>query len=80
MPKVVKATELMGAAEVAEYLGVKPTTVYNWHKRGLMMPPIANLSMGPVWIRSQIEALKKFPPTNPNHPPVKARRERAKRK
>jgi len=69
--KTTKASELMGAYEIAEFLGVQPAVVYNWYKRGLLPLPVARLRMGPVWIRSQITPLKKHWPTDEAHGKVK---------
>jgi len=46
----------VGAAEVAERLGVKPQTVYTWRQRRLMPEPHWIVSGQPAWDWAEIEA------------------------
>lgn len=41
--------ELVGAAEVAELLGVRLETVHMWRHRGIMPAPIVAVSDRPAW-------------------------------
>lgn len=42
--------ELVGVAEVAARLGVKPGTIRQWQRRHADFPqPLARLAAGPVW-------------------------------
>lgn len=47
--------QLVGLAEIAELLQVRAGTVAQWRHRGLLPPPTAELRMGPVWTRGEIE-------------------------
>jgi predicted DNA-binding transcriptional regulator AlpA len=47
--------DIVGITEIAQLLGLKHATVTNWHRRGHMPAPDAQLSFGPVWRRSTIE-------------------------
>lgn len=47
---------LVGTAEAAEMLGVEKPRLAKWRRSGVVPPPLAELRMGPVWLRSQIEA------------------------
>lgn len=53
----IEPADLMGAAEVAAYLGWKPSRVADyWSKRAAGIPdPIIRLKCGPIWRRSDIE-------------------------
>jgi predicted DNA-binding transcriptional regulator AlpA len=51
--------DLMGTAEVAEFLGSTKQTVSNWKKRGKMPEPIAELKMSPIWRREDIVDYKR---------------------
>jgi hypothetical protein len=51
--------ELVGVKEVAELLEWDPRRVTTYRSRGSFPPPVAELAMGPVWLRSQIEAYKR---------------------
>jgi chromosome partitioning protein len=49
------ASELVGIREIAARRGVTPQVISNWRQRKADFPtPVAELSMGPVWIYSQI--------------------------
>lgn len=48
-------TELIGAAEVAEILGVTPSTVSAYLARGQMLAPLLTLACGPIWLRADID-------------------------
>lgn len=41
--------KLYGIAEIAAEIGERRQTVAQWHRRGKLPPPTAELSMGPVW-------------------------------
>jgi len=51
-------TQLVGAAEIAERLGLKrPHLVHDWRRRHEDFPiPVAELSMGLVWAWPDVEA------------------------
>ena len=54
-------TDLVGATEIAQRLGVsRPQVVYTWRRRlsgdKAFPAPIAELSMGLVWAWSDVEA------------------------
>jgi hypothetical protein len=49
--------DLVGLAEAAEVLGVAPGVVSSRRARGAFPEPIATLKCGPIWHRSDIEAL-----------------------
>lgn len=46
--------EPMGAAEVADFLGVKRTTVHQWQFRGLMPEPSWIVNGAPAWNMNDI--------------------------
>lgn len=46
----------VGAAEIAERLGVRPQTVHTWRQRKLMPQPRWTVSGQPAWDWSEIEA------------------------
>jgi hypothetical protein len=60
--------DLMGASEVAEFLGVDRTRPSKWRLKNTTFgpdkipfpEPFADLKTGPVWLRSQIESLVPF--------------------
>jgi predicted DNA-binding transcriptional regulator AlpA len=56
MKRKVDPADLLGAAEVAELLGVAPKTISSYLARGLMPKPVRRLRSGPVWVRADIEA------------------------
>ena len=45
----------VGAAEIAQRLGVKPQTVHTWRQRKLMPPPRWTVSGQPAWEWATIE-------------------------
>lgn len=45
----------VGAAEIAERLGVKPQTVHTWRQRGLLPEPRWTVSGQPAWEWAEIE-------------------------
>lgn len=49
--------DLVGLAEAADVLGVTPGVVSSRRSRGSFPEPIVTLKSGPVWHRSDIEAL-----------------------
>jgi predicted DNA-binding transcriptional regulator AlpA len=55
--KRVEAGQLVGAAEIAERLGLAlPQTVHEWRKRHADFPqPVAVLRMGLVWYWPDVE-------------------------
>jgi hypothetical protein len=50
-----KPDELLGVKEASELLGWDPRRVSTYRSRGTFPEPIAELAMGPVWYRWQIE-------------------------
>lgn len=55
----IKPDDLLGAWEVAGVLGVTKQAVFNRRREGTFPEPFRQLRMGPIWLRSQIEPLKK---------------------
>lgn len=53
------ADELVGVKEAAEILGWDVRRVATYRSRGSFPEPVAELAMGPVWYRSQIEEYKR---------------------
>lgn len=51
--------DIVGAAELAEMLGVPRAQIYVWKNRGKLPVPDAALAAGPVWRRSTIRAWMK---------------------
>ena len=50
-----KPLDLVGLAEISEWLGVSKQAVTNWRGRHDNFPaPIAELKSGPVWLRSEV--------------------------
>jgi hypothetical protein len=47
--------KLYGIAEIASALGERRETVGQWHHRGQLPQPTAELRMGPVWDATVIE-------------------------
>lgn len=47
--------DLVGYEEIGRLLGVKPNTVAQWRKRGLMPETLAIVSGTPIWKRKAIE-------------------------
>jgi hypothetical protein len=45
----------VGAAEIADRLGVKPQTVHTWRQRNLMPEPRWSVSGQPAWEWSEIQ-------------------------
>jgi hypothetical protein len=50
--------DLIGLKEAAEIIGWDPRKVATYRSRGSFPEPIAELAMGPVWRKSQIEKFK----------------------
>lgn len=42
-------SDLYGIAEIAKAIGARSGTVAQWHRRGKLPPPDAQLAAGPVW-------------------------------
>jgi len=57
---VPEPEELMSGREIADLLGVQPSTVRNYHARGQMPAPYVKLACGPIWLRSDIEHWARF--------------------
>jgi uncharacterized protein YjcR len=51
--------QVMGIAEIADTLGMRPATVAQWYRRGKLPKPDAVLKMGPVWKEATIERWRK---------------------
>jgi hypothetical protein len=51
----VEPVEPVGAAEIADILGVLPTTVHVWQYRNLLPAPQWTVSGRPAWDRATIE-------------------------
>lgn len=56
VPAVLDPLELVGPAEIATRLGVKPATVHQWRTRGAIVEPFAVVTSTPVWRWSDVEA------------------------
>jgi len=54
--QIPAGTWCLGVAEIAQALGISRQTAAQWHKRGKLPPPDAELAMGPVWKVETIEA------------------------
>lgn len=51
------AAELLGTAELAALMGVKPKTVSGYLARGVVLPePVARLKCGPIWKLADVKA------------------------
>ncbi len=48
--------ELIGQNEIAELAGVALVTVRKWRQRHEFPAPVSRLAIGPVWLRSDVEA------------------------
>lgn len=46
---------LVGIAEIAAMLGVRPSTVSGYHSRGQLPDPYVILACGSIWLRADIE-------------------------
>jgi hypothetical protein len=52
----VEVDQLVGAAEIADRLGVAPRTVHDWGRRSLGFPaPVAKLKVALVWAWPDVE-------------------------
>lgn len=47
--------DIVGVAELALRLGVRPNTIAVWRSRGQLLPPDLELAMGPVWLWERVE-------------------------
>ena len=58
MGRSVDPVDLVGAAEIAERLGLSlPQTVHDWRRRHADFPePVATLRMGMVWHWPEVES------------------------
>ena len=54
MPKA-KLPELVSVAEIAALAGIPANTVAQWHRRGKLPAPAAQLAIGPIWTKSEIK-------------------------
>jgi hypothetical protein len=54
--KLSQMPDLVGTSEIAERSGNRKGTVAQWHHRGLLPEPIADLASGPVWTWPEVEA------------------------
>lgn len=62
--------ELVGAAEVGELLGVTRQRVHQLHtQRDDFPPPIVQLRMGPLWLKSAVEVWAETWERRPGRPP-----------
>jgi predicted site-specific integrase-resolvase len=48
--------DLVGSTEIAQRLGVKPNTVAQWHHRGIMPAPLAEVSSVYLWSWEAVSA------------------------
>ena len=55
VPVTVIRERVLGAADVAEHLGVKPDTVHKWGARRLLPPPDLMVSGAAAWWESTID-------------------------
>jgi predicted DNA-binding transcriptional regulator AlpA len=51
----VAGMPLVGVPEIAQRVGVTPTTVYRWRERADLPAPLEQLSSGPVWDWADID-------------------------
>ncbi len=51
--------ELLGQAELAQYLKVPSRTLWSWRHRGSFPDPVAELKCGPIWTKEQIDKWKR---------------------
>jgi hypothetical protein len=49
--------DLVGTAEAAQILRVERPRIGRWRRAGIIPEPVAQIAAGPVWFRSQIEAV-----------------------
>jgi hypothetical protein len=61
MPTSVQPSDIVGAAEIAERLGLAlPQTVHDWRRRYVDFPePLVKLKMGLVWNWKEVAAWSK---------------------
>lgn len=57
-PASITAADLLTTSEIAAMFGVKTHTVTTWKERDRLPPPFAVKPSGPIWLRSQIEAVR----------------------
>lgn len=50
--------DLVGSREAAEILGVERTRIARYKRMGWMPEPVADLRATPVWLRSEVVALR----------------------
>lgn len=48
--------DVVGTAEAAQILGVKPPMITRWRKSGRMPPPVAELAATVVWLKTDVQA------------------------
>ncbi len=65
-----KRPALVGAAEAAEILGVRTLQVSRWRKAGRMPCVVALLASTPVWLRSDVVAMKDGRTLHPHRRPL----------
>lgn len=64
---------LVGAADAAEILGVSRQRVHQLHTENPRFPePVAQLRMGPIWLRASIEAFARSWSRKPGRPAASA--------
>lgn len=49
------ASELVGASEAAQLLGVQTSTLTSYLSRGQVLTPLVTLACGPLWLRRDLE-------------------------
>jgi len=62
--------ELLGFAEVVEFLGIPERTVARYMQREDFPEPLARLAAGPVWLRGDIDQWAR------NRPPARGKQSR----
>jgi hypothetical protein len=51
-------TDVVGAQEAHQILGVELQRISRWRKSGRLPPPYADLRLSPVWVRRDIERVR----------------------
>lgn len=60
---------VVGLAEIAELLGISKRTATRYTARDDFPEPAAELSMGPIWLRAEVERWSRKSPVRRGRPP-----------